>query len=32
MKTSIVEVRDMRSVLSGHGVEKRIGEVQASKA
>ena len=27
MKTSVIEVRDMLSVLSTLGVEKRIGEV-----
>ena len=27
MKTSVIEVRDMLSVLSVDGVEKRIGEV-----
>ncbi len=32
MKTSVIEVRDMLSVLSVSGVEKRIGEVPGVKS
>ena len=32
MKTSIIEVRDMLSLLSVAGVEKRIGEVPGVKS
>ena len=32
MKTSVMDVRDMLSVLSVAGVEERIGEVPVSRA
>ena len=32
MKTSVIQVHDMLSVLSVRGVEERIGEVRALKA